>query len=703
MGSIPDDVLNIRVISEDPVPKAVQTFTDHISSSSPKNTKNTITCSKDYPKGHLYITSLSIDSDTLNLESYSEEICEDQLPDPEPPQPGSTACDFSRRTQDNKYLISINLQAYNNENFWHSEVGVEGITGYPNAEIFYQPCGAIRCPSGAFCEGKDDATVWLCFDAPDKTRTCRSFGQFYDGGAEIDIYPESYADPTFSTGLKVIYHAELHDTTVYYKCNNYLNPGNLTMPSVVTFKPGDPESLFFNVSAEDACSVGPPRWIPNTPTKPTKPTPTPQPSPNPIDFVANETHYIYTNLDQITQPVFNQDMKLAYPGATLATLSQWHVIYHPWDQTPCPNDAYCFDLPPANIWGCWTEDSGRYVCFPIGDVDYGNDMRARTVSLDYGVELLYEGAWGVKTEITVTCNPNSEASQILFDSETKASWSYNNGNHILFETDSGYVCPLKFNDPDYLPKSPSPTPVPKKYKGPYKFMTPRVDNAIASINIKKIKVKDMYKTYVGYRKNLRPMDLVFSPVKKIDCPSGYNCLGGAKSNVWYCGNYNDRSTGLVKACLPGGDIDAGLDVSVINESYPMAGINVNYDGGYGNATETHMIFQCDPNVTKNEIDVDPVILRYPPNRGRTQYLARIRSSDICPQSYKHKKATGGAVFLFILILVALFFPIMVIAKFISKGEVIVPGAEFWDEVLNDILFIVTCGRSLSTKQSYDSI
>jgi len=471
----------------------------------------------------------------------------------------------------------------------------------------------------------------------------------------------------------------------------------------------DPDTVYFNISAEDACAVGPPTWHPPTPSKPTKPTPTPQPSPNPIDFACNDTHYIYTDLDQITQDVFHNSVKLAYPGCKPSTLSRWDVVYHPWDQSPCPSGAYCFDLPPANIWGCWTEDSGRYVCFPIGDVDYGNDLRAMNLeNLDLGVEIDYDGAWGFKTEINVKCRPGEEKRQILFDGETTSAYNFNNGNKVIFETDSEYVCPLPFENAGYIPRSPSPTPVPNKFKGPTYYETNLVDNSYASIDISKLKEIDSIPVYVGYRQHLSKHIMRFSPIKKVTCPSGYNCLGQAKSNVWFCSDYTLMETlAQTAVCIPGGDIDAGLVVSY-NASNPMTGINFNYDGGYGNYTETHVLFQCNASVPKGVMQVEPVVLRYPPH-GSTIFMARIHTSDVCPITIHHGKPTGGAVFMFILEFVAvIYFSGLLLWKVISKGSVELPNEDFWTEIVESmvtlILFVFSCGRKTSTgKDSYDSI
>jgi len=709
-GSVVDGALNIVLDESVTPPFAVQSFYDHVHSSTLEtSTIVHMYCDSDLPKGHVVLDSFDYSNDLLTLETRSEEICEEPLPKPVPPPPGSDLCDYSITSLDGKYLVSINLAAYNNDNYWHVEdLNVVGMTGYTNAELWYQPCGAISCPAGTYCEGKDDATIWICFSPKSSsTRTCRSFGD-YNNATDISINVEDYTDRTFSSGLEVDYYSSKKHGKVYIACNNLLSPGQFSMGNIATFV--DPNTVYFNISAEDACAVGPPTWHPPTPDAPKKPTPTPQPSPNPIDFACNDTHYIYTDLDQITQDVYRNSVKLAYPGSKPSTISRWDVVYHPWDQSPCPNGAYCFDMPPANIWGCWNEDSGRYVCFPIGDVDYGNELRAMTLdNLDLGVEIDYDGAWGFKTEINVKCKRGEEKRQILFDGETTSAYTFNNGNKVIFETDSEYVCPLAFEKAGYLPRTPSPTPTPDKFKGPTYYETNLVNNAFASLDISKLKEIDSLQVYVGYRAHLSKHIMRYSPIKKVSCPSGYNCLGQALSNLWFCSDYTTRST-LKEApvCIPAGDIDSGLVVGY-NLSNPMAGINFNYDGGYGNFTETHMVFQCNASVPAHTIQVEPVVQRMPPVGGNTVFVVRAHTPDVCPIVLAHGKVTIGTVFMMVIEIAAIaYFSGLLLFKMIFKGVVELPNEEFWNEVLESVvaifLFAFSCGRKTSTgKDSYDSI
>jgi len=660
-------------------------------------------CDTSLPKGHVKIEAFDFHDFDITVSTTTEEVCEEYLPYPDPPGPGSKKCFLNKYNLNRDWYVSMDLQVYNSRDvdFWHVDpIEVKNQTGYVQAELFYQPCQAMQCPVGTYCEGREDATIWLCFNSGSGigTRTCRSFGDFDN---EIDFNVENYQDYSFSSGLEVDYYTQGRRGKVYINCDATKGPGILGLPSFVTFSQNN--MMYFNVTAEDACSVGPPRWHPPTPVKPDSPTPTPQPSPNAIDFACNETHYIYTDLDGLYQSVFNGTVKLSYPGARLSTLSRWDVWYHPWDQIPCPiypEAADCFGFNEANIWGCWHDDNGKYVCFPIGDVDYGNDARPRG-ALDNGIEMIYEGAWGYHTEINVKCVPGEEDTEITFDQVTTSSWMNTNGITVLFETDSEYVCPIPFNTSDRIPRSPSPTPVPSKYKGPLSFQSTMINNTYAQLDLSLLDPVVDQQVYVGYRGDLYRMKIHYSPVEKVDCPkTGFECLGGAKSNIWYCGDYSQPPDKTIrKLCVPGGDIDAGLVVDNFDDNNPMSGIIINYDGGYGNLTETHIIFQCNGSVPAHKVIFEPVIDRRFRSAAST-YIARAHTSDVCPIALMRQSVTGGAVFLLIVILGVIgYFSILTLVFFVLKGQAAIPNEQFWYDFGYSIFGLFHCGGDKFNRMS----
>ena len=691
-GSILDEKLNLQLYTETNPPYAVQTFTDHLAPDEETSTTVTLVCDTDLPQGHVELESMDYDSSTkmISLLAHTEEVCSEPLPNIYPPNKLSPACKISRFSNDKRYYIAMDLVTHNGNPYWYSSnVQVDGTLSSKTAELYYQPCGAIQCPYPSQCEGHDDATIWLCFQNSSSKHVCRSYGDF-DLSYHVDLEVESYLDPTFSSGLEADYYTNDSPAgKVYLNCNWGLPAGQIGMPTTVTVSDN---RLYFNVTTVQACSVGPPNWHPPSPSLGKTPTPTPQPSPNSIDFLCNETHYIYTNLEQMSaQNVFSGTLKLGYNGVTSKTVSFWTVWYHPWTHIPCPDGNYCFGFNQSNIWGCWVDDNSTNVCFPVGDVDYGNDVRMRGDSLDNGAELIFTGAWGVETEMNVVCNQNAEENSIELDEDAVSSWTTNNGNRVLFELDSQYVCPLEFQATDPIAYVPSPTPIPEKYSGPYYFKSAVINNSFASINLKKLKKVELAQVYVGYRTNLVKMKLVFSASKKVTCPTGYRCLGDAPSNLWFCGVYNIPNEGNKKdVCKPAGDIDAGLVVDPFDDLDPMSGIVFNYDGGYGNYTETHVVFQCNSSVPKHQVVVDPVVQRQQPRGSYSMYIVRAHTSDVCPY-YHRVKVTSGALFLTLLYLAAIvYFFGFFIFSFIRDSKAEMPNNEFWENVLNSIIALFTC-------------
>jgi len=713
-GLLSDNELNIDIISEEPTPTAEQTY----KTTSEQTTVNTIECALIYPKGHFLFdqSSWKYSNGKLTVHSYSEEICLDKFPEPTPPAPGGK-CNY--KISQGQYLVTGNIATYNRNpeegTCWDQAVKVSGAS-YSDAWLYYQPCGAIECLDDAFCEGDEDASVWVCrYTTPPSVQSksgkmnvgageaiqCRAYGLYAN---DIDISLSAHQD--ISNGLLIQYYNFPYTANVFWNCKPDLAPGKLLMPENIEIK-NDGKLVSFNVSAEDACAAGPPPWHPPVVTMGPTPSPTPQPSPNPIDFATNGTHYIYTNLDQITQPVYNNEMKLAWPGMRPRTnLSRWNIIFHPWDHQPCPEGYDCQGFDKANIWGCYNNDAGRPVCLCIADRDRGNDMQPFNDELENGAKIIYEGVYGIGAELDVKCNRQLTNKKIIeFDSETYSSWYYqgtggDRGINVIFSLDSGYTCPYEFKGPRALPPKPTATPVPKKYKNATYFESEFKDGKFSSIDIEKLESQEQ-DLYIGTPSSLRKMHVVYNPLKKKNCPDGWQCLGGAKSNIWLC---DDFITGE-HACIPAGDIDVQLDVSLPHDEFLMSGINLEYNGGYNDYT-TNILFQCNMSVGNNVV-FEPVVENWPPGRI---FVARAHTGQVCPRTLSRKSATGGAVFLLILILIfALYFPLMIFIGFIKDSSVQIPNAKFWyefvDSICSLIVFAFTCGRKVDGggAAGYDSI
>jgi hypothetical protein len=737
-GILGDHELSLDLVQEDPTPMALQKFNYSVAS---RTTENSIQCSKLYPVGHLFFNTSKwgYQNGKLYAQSYSEEICLDKFPQPEPPVPGGK-CNI--KVQKGDYLISSNIATYNQPICWDTgRIKVTGPSTYLLNMLYYQPCGAVECLDNSFCEGDEDATVWYCHSpnptayelaqmraqgidpndvtpipvdskkylpsgkkktSQDYTFHCRAYGLYSE---DIDLTLADDNDP--SQGFVATYYNFPYSATIYWNCNPLLADGVLGLPDTMKIS-DDGRSLTFNVTAEDACAVGPPTFYPPKITPGPTPSPTPQPSPNPIDFAHNGTHYIYTNLDQIQQDVFNGEMKLAYPGLRKITdISRWKVVFHPWDLQPCPEGYDCYGFNQSNIWGCYedqSEDNKKY-CYSIGDRDRGNDMKPFNDNLDNGAKIFYEGVYGIGAELDVTCNPKLSNKNIIeFDSETIASWQYhglgvNAGAVVVFSLDSAYVCPTKFADAAYLPSTPTATPKPSKYRGATYFTSEVKNGTVSQLDISRLDSQEQ-DLYIGKPSALRPYHIAFHPLKKKSCPAGYECLGGAKSNFWIC----DTFAGGEHACIPTGDIDAGFDVFLPNDTLLMEGINLEYSGGY-NGYVTNVLFQCNDTLGVDEVLFEPVV----ENWGATKiYTARAHTGMVCPgKLLRDAKSSGGSIFLFILIFVlSCYFTFPMLFGFYTNAKVEITNAEFWYDYGDTIKGLLTCNSNPtvgSQKNGYDNI
>jgi len=334
-------------------------------------------------------------------------------------------------------------------------------------------------------------------------------------------------------------------------------------------------------------------------------------------------------------------------------------------------------------------------------------MKPFNDNLEVGAVITYEGVYGVGSELDVHCNRELENKKIIeFDSETYSQWTHqgtgqDTGINVVFTLDSGYVCPYEFAGPKSLPPSPTPTAKPKSYSNSTVFESECIDGKISSIDISKLENQEQ-DLYVGTPSSLRKMHLAYNPLNKKTCPKGYDCLGNGTSNIWICDDFLNGE----HACIPAGDIDVQLDISLPTDELLMTGINLEYNGGYNDYT-TNILFQCNESVGNNVV-FEPVVENWPPGKI---FLARAHTGQVCPKPFTRVAATGGAVFLFIImILFAVSFPLLIYVDFLQNSSVQIPLAQFWYEFVDSIcslfVFAFTLGKKVNVGGAgagYDSI
>lgn len=80
-----------------------------------------------------------------------------------------------------------------------------GHDSYPKSQLLFKPCGNITCPPDAFCNGDEDAEIWLCHEISG-TLECEGYG-LYKNKVTLELYDD------IKDGIQANY---LGDTEIIY-------------------------------------------------------------------------------------------------------------------------------------------------------------------------------------------------------------------------------------------------------------------------------------------------------------------------------------------------------------------------------------------------------------------------------------------------------------------------------------------------------
>ena len=672
--------------------------------------------------------TLSHDNKVLNLVSRSEEICFKDIPEPQPPAPGSQRCNFYQTIDG--HLVSVNIATNNgnhvsnvsveipinnslnsNSNDFSNgvKVSVKAENGeiYPNAVLYYQPCLGLKCPQDSYCEGNEDATIWLCYDnnAGLSTRTCKSFGEYTDE-SKIDLTLAEYNNT--KSGIKVRYYQEKREGDVYWKCDSSIQHNDLEMPQSVIVK-DEGNTIEFNVSAYDVCRIEPPIWTPTIPDISEIFEPTPVPSPNPIQFVANSTHYVYLDLSELSQPVYNGSIRLAYPGSTEKNLSQLEVFYHPWDQIEFDQRTILSEeiFGWGNIYGCWPTTNDT-VCYALATKYLPiylttNDPNNEVKELE-NLILHYQDGYKIHTDINISCNPNAEKDQIIFDSDAIAKWY---GDTVSFVLDSAYVCPLEFKK-NYNVVTKNPNVESSKSKVTTKFETPLYSISYINFDISGLKQINQ-DVYVGSRESLYKMKLFYHPSQLINCPSNYKFLN-SQSNLWLCGDFeNNQNSCFSAANVYYKDIEFQLNAncSYNNRTYDNISYIIDDDLEDG----VSLIYQSENYLTRvsylcnesleNQVDLFPVI-QLNERQGMPYLQIYVQTGGVCRMELERLRTTMGAIILtYIILATSLYFGGKFIYNWKFENNPRIPHADLLELII--LPFSCLNEKVSQRSQHYDHI
>ena len=617
-------------------------------------------CKAAFPEGHIeWHDNTVLTGKHLDINGMTSAVCVQRMPSPTPPPSGQ--CKFDSSISGATVKMDLEKLNKGQGEGWSKLVDVQGIAGFPDSTLMFQPCGAMPCPDGTYCSGDEDATVWLCF-TEEGEKVCQGYGLW-----ENNLSMEFWNPLSANYGVKATYKGDLKRTTeVQFVCNKSLGENEIVMPNYVTITQS---KMTVIVQAASACAVSPETWHPPIPKKGPTPTPTPNPSPNP-DFVAfNNTMYVKLNLDMLTQADFMDSLEL-YSGTEENQCSA-DVKWHPW-KLMTPPEGYTGEFDFANLWVCWQDETvGRY-CHPVGD--RRTDVAIRLMNkADYrhGMTLNYVGAYGLNLEVDVHCNNAEKDHAIPFDHQTKLAYVNSlQGPKILVDVDSSEVCPREYIQPT-LPPTPSPSPEPTGTPVTYFEETVNGVTRVADFNSMGY---HRQRLLVGHDDQYELDVIYFDATNKIPCPGNYTCLGASQqANVWRC----IKNT----TCIPMADTGFGIEYDLIDQSNIAHGISATFGGSYAEK----LIVNCLCDETKHGFRFDDLADRTP--AGDSVKLT-IRSMEFCGAAPKPKMSGGALLLLVVMTCGVAYIGIGTLITFVITGQVNIPNAGFWNEVRNSIFYVL---------------
>lgn len=686
-----------------------------------KSIELTLTCSSSFPEGHILWSNLGVMIDnTLSIGGKTKEFCLRVIPTPTP-QPEGGSCVFNKTMNNRK--ISIDLETFNKgQSGWSINVSVETDSAlHPDSTLIYQPCGGVICPPDTYCDGDEDAQVWLCYELSG-SKECIGYG-LTKYNVSINLADQS----SLSNGLSVGYTGDNRRfADVTYYCDPFLAPDVLILPAYVTLVG---RRLSFYVSSKGACPFNegpsyspspqpyptatktpvPKPWHPKKPSKPSEPTPTPQPTVSPDFVVHNDTHYAMLSLDQLSQPLFEGNAIVTHNKSSSSLFMTWH----PWILTDCPNAHSCDDFSYSNLWLCWTEDDSVRYCHPAADKTISLDMRFTEEGADEvsnGVVINYGGGYGFATKIVSKCNI-FETESLKFDDGADFTYHDDNNGRLTIIIDSKLTCPKELATPT-IPPTPLPSPPVDPHSKVDRHFTSKVfDGQVIDLDLAEIgsfSQTVFVKTANKENNEVYRSSIFFNPAAVQPCPSGFTCVSSEKSSLWSCFN----STTVKNVCVPIGDDRFGLGFQLLenkrsphNDAAPN-GVSVKYSGGYDLAEST-IEFICNTDSVDSSVTFQDVA-----QKSGNSFTFSILTNLACPvKSTARGAISGGAVFLILVIVVfVLYFSIGTLVEFIRNGSISIPNSKFWTEfyicVITSINFIFSCGKKtilIKNEANYDSI
>lgn len=668
-----------------------------------------------YPDGYMRIEeNIFLDATSLTVSAYSHEA--DIVSIPIPPSPlGKCNADIEGPSVDLKMsLKGLNPESISGYFKWN--VNVSGIKGQNQFDLYYLPCGGIKCPSGHDCEGTEDATVYLCTD----DRDCKAYGLFENNINFTLVNPFD-----FTKGLRTNYYGQnTKRAIVTYLCDQELEESELRFDETSPRLDG---TIFkFTAYAKQACAInkGPtptprPQWFIPTPPPYPKPTPTPMKSPNPHNIMYNSTHYVSFNLDKFNRTHFKKNMTMT----NHIDSADVYFEFSAWEKIPCPNTegaCYAQYQQEANSYICYYTSRTQKNCFPYADISYDQVISNPTHSLSNIVTLTYQNNLDTDLRFKIYCDDSLDYNTLFINDGQTLILDVATDHVVTLTASSHNACPLPFTDPK-LPRTPNPTPMPAPVD-PSKlyFRSEPINNKYIELDLTNIPTH-REKIVLGTPGDYEKAEILYDPDTPRECgASQRECLGGGETNIWKCVDYKGS-----QKCYGIGDARQSINYHVSDDL--MDGIAVTYGGGYS-GYRTTVLYLCNVSVPWPKIDFDDigyesnmkVVTLYahtsyvcpkpytPPTSGPTkapttaptiQPVTYTPAPTSAPEPYHPDsgKVTGGAIFMMVV-----FFPILlyvglgtIINGFVT-GNFELPFQKFWSEFYQNFItgfkFVFTCGH-----------
>jgi hypothetical protein len=656
-----------------------------------------VVCRMTYPSYRLGVSeTIWNGKQNLTLRAFSSEACARVWQSPEPL---AGYCALQHQQLD--WKVNLNLSVFD---MIRKDVVNTLVSARTHYDIHYMPCNPMNCPYTCDCGGDEDGLIWLCEKVSMHGRRpfCTGYG--------LHQYNLSMflPDGDMFHGVDVRYYGDKKRWAhVYWECNMSLSPDEWVLGDEISLS--EDSVLRVIIQSKASCAYGsgptpvaPPRWIPVKPVMPQTPTPHPVFSPNPFHVLHNASHYLFIDLEKLQmagEPVRGRVEVLVHGHETNELM-----VWSPWDLIPCPEGFNCPAHNDSNLWMCWSDENWSPYCHPVGNKHvnglgmtyvFGEDM-------DAGILIHYGGFCNVSLDIRAFCDVRGPRWDIPIITSRVTYVSGVSGAHFAFtDVRSAYACPRAYDDAPFIDvKRPPPPAIPEQVTAIWEI----VNGTKMGIDLRQLE-KFQRHVIIGMSEHYSRVEVIMSPIERIECPGNCGVNQHELSNIWECVG-SDFSK-----CFPIGDISYGLILDWIDAERPWNGINARYLGSVkGEATYVHFFHNSSYEETPQRSTFDKIGVTSP--QGATVLFAEAyeREPHISPAKVR-SDVSGGAIFLLVVFL-GLFwiFVVGTLTIFVLSGRLNVPFKGFWYEfwlcLITALKFLFCCKTNVdhaAPKSSYGNI